>query len=154
MDFGDWPGWIALASAIISPVVTVWLNNRHQRKMEELRIASGMEKAKGILLSELQSIGATMVQNYTGFSPSAMMALLYVDESVALTMQDLNREIMIAKSSNEDWDKIISTISLFGEDENKRPYSYYRFSKAIATQIINSKSVVKPRPTQRQKEHR
>ena len=36
MQFGDWPAWIALSVAIISPVITVYLNNRHQEKMEHI----------------------------------------------------------------------------------------------------------------------
>ena len=37
MQFGDWPAWIALSVAIISPVITVYLNNRHQEKMEHIK---------------------------------------------------------------------------------------------------------------------
>lgn len=154
MDFGDWPGWIALASAIISPVITVWLNNRHQRKMEEFRITSEIERAKGILLSELQSIGASKIEDYSGFSPNAMMALLFVDESVILAMEELNHALLNAKTSDEDKEHIVSDIPVFGEDANGRPYTYFKFCKMIAIKIANSKSVVKPKSSLRWKKQK
>ena len=45
MQFGDWPAWIALSVAIISPVITVYLNNRHQEKMvRDLSISTSYGK--------------------------------------------------------------------------------------------------------------
>lgn len=68
MDFGDWPAWIALVTAIVSPVVTVHLNNLHAEKMELLRSRMKISDSYGTAISEIISASRLKVSEFKGFS--------------------------------------------------------------------------------------
>ena len=75
----DWPAWIALATAIISPVVTVFLNNRHSKKMLLLQHEFDTQESLGCLLSELIAVGSMKVTDFNGFSEKALSLFIYAD---------------------------------------------------------------------------
>ena len=74
MDFGDWPAWVALSSAIISPVVTVYLNNRHQEKMELMRQRAEIANSISIACEEILSVSYMEAKDFPGFSRNVMSA--------------------------------------------------------------------------------
>lgn len=74
MDFGDWPAWVALSSAIISPVVTVYLNNRHQEKMELMRQRAEIANSISIACEEILSVSYMEAKDFPGFSHNVMSA--------------------------------------------------------------------------------
>lgn len=74
MDFGDWPAWVALSSAIISPVVTVYLNNRHQEKMELMRQKAEIANSISIACEEILSVSYMDAKDFPGFSRNVMSA--------------------------------------------------------------------------------
>ena len=67
MQFGDWPAWIALSVAIISPVITVYLNNRHQEKMEHIKQKNEWIKEIAVAEKEILETAKLMAKDFSGF---------------------------------------------------------------------------------------
>ncbi len=77
MDVGDWPAWIALVSAIFSPVITVYLNNRHQEKMEYVKLRSKEIKEISIAIEEILRVSKIAVKDFQGFSESVLSCISF-----------------------------------------------------------------------------
>lgn len=84
MNFGDWPAWIALAVAILSPVATLIINNIFQLVKEknerEVQLEREEKEIKSIFLSELYAILIIKIDQPVSFSPRALQVVRYCDE--------------------------------------------------------------------------
>lgn len=84
MNFGDWPAWIALAVAILSPVATLIINNIFQLVKEknerEVQLEREEKEIKALFLSELYAILTVTTDQPVSFSARALQVVQYCDE--------------------------------------------------------------------------
>lgn len=96
---------IVAICGLTAPVITTWLNNRHQMKIktmeeEQTKYIKNVQNVKDILSAYLAAtsscIAAADVVDLVGlleYGKSYALALIYVDDSTAETMQTLNSYI-------------------------------------------------------------
>lgn len=139
MNFGDWPAWIALIVAILSPLLTTIINNRHQREMLSLERKYERAKSCDKLIAELTALTSLPLLAYDGFTKEAFEATRYLKkETFDIFMQLL---IDLTKSAVPQLATVYETINdiplyILPEESNptKRKCSHYI---DIASLIIN-----------------
>lgn len=112
MDWNAAAAWIALIVSVVgtiaSPLITSWLNNKHQRKMYKLKAeAARIDKINDARVSTLKSfitdtgkcISYTSTDNISGFGSSFFAAYQYIPSEHWDDLDILYDEII-----NNRWD--------------------------------------------------
>ena len=144
MSFGDWPGWAALIFAIISPLITTFLTNKHQRKMFELKQKYERTKSCDKLISELASLAPQPVYSYNGFSKEALEATRYLSQQTFSVFMNLS--VRLAESSDPAFSSIYKSINdvpfyIFPDENNPKKKKLSHYEEIIFLIINELKSV-------------
>lgn len=78
VGFGDWPAWLALVVALVSPVIHSLILTWHERKMFRINKDADKEKIIASFLSELVRIGSLTKSEYTEFSKESLQATQFM----------------------------------------------------------------------------
>lgn len=142
LSFGDWPAWIALAIAIITPAATTYLSNKHQRQI--LKMQQDFERSKSCdrLISELTSLATVSPISFEGFSGDALEATRYMNkEALDLFIDFSNHLYATARMERKTSKYVYETICDVPfyllpdpKDPKKRKQSTY---KEICMLLIN-----------------
>lgn len=99
VGFGDWPAWLALALALVSPVIHSLIMTWHERKMFQMNQNVDREKIVADFLSELVRIGSLEKSEYTEFSKEALRATQFMPKDCVKVFTRLISAINIASNS-------------------------------------------------------
>lgn len=73
----DWPAWIALAAAILSPVATILIDKIHQVAMAAMSRSDARKSAMSLLVADIAKASSHPVENPPELSADAAKALVY-----------------------------------------------------------------------------
>lgn len=93
LSVGDWPAWIALAVAIVTPAVTTYLANKHQRQILKMEQDFDRSKSCDKLISELTSLATISPRGFDGFSREALEAARYMNKDTLGVFIDLSNHL-------------------------------------------------------------
>lgn len=142
MNFSDWPAWIALIVAIISPVATAILTNRHQYKMQKLKYEYeenriDMEKRQQAyltFLTQLSSISTMQRDKFRGVPEDVYHVLIYCNDETKQAILKLVGQLDIdqLKSSLPDPEESISHMNCYVfRNKETGAYRSTTFTKTI-----------------------
>ena len=133
----DWPAWIALATAVVSPVLTVYLNNRHALKMEKLKFKTETLKSTSILISEITNSMALKPSEFSGFSTQAVSALQICDEETNRLFLYGASQIAYIKSDMSVLTYPLSLCSFGEEFSDGKCYYYFEWAEEMCKRLIS-----------------
>lgn len=88
INLGDWPAWIALAAAMLSPVATIVIDKIYQHKMRKIELEEQRKQALAQLISDIVHAPAGGIENKPELSTTGAKALAYCsDKTVAAVMR-------------------------------------------------------------------
>lgn len=136
MQFGDWPAWIALSVAIISPVITVYLNNRHQEKMEHIKQKNEWIKEIAVAEKEILETAKLMAKDFSGFSESVLLAIsLCSKDDISLFF-----DVITSLNLNSKSEKMVRDLSISTSNGKTLSYSYW--ARLTCEKLMFQKNVV------------
>jgi len=106
---------ITALAAILSPVLTSFLNNRHQEKMKEIEVyqVKCIQSIESYVKSAGELLGTFTTNSRTDYAKSKNEVLLYTPESTWVLMDELDKEINTQnyQSARETLNAICKTLS-------------------------------------------
>lgn len=81
ISVGDWPAWIALAAAMLSPIVTIVVDKVYQYKVKKMELEEQRKEALAQLISDIVHAPAGGIEIKPKLSETGAKALAYCSDS-------------------------------------------------------------------------